>query len=61
MAENYQEKIKKLTCGGESGIRTHGTLPRTLDFESSAFDQLSHLSMYRLFISLPSILKEFLQ
>ena len=31
--------------GGESGIRTHGTaFSGTLDFESSAFDQLSHLS-----------------
>ncbi len=25
-------------CGGEGGIRTHGTLARTLDFESSPFD-----------------------
>ena len=34
-----------LTYGGESGIRTHGTtVSGTLDFESSAFDQLSHLS-----------------
>ena len=26
-----------LVCG-EGGIRTHGTVTRTLDFESSAFD-----------------------
>jgi hypothetical protein len=25
------------TCGGEGGIRTHGTVTRTLDFESSPF------------------------
>src|SRR5690606_18118683 len=25
-------------CGGEGGIRTHGTVARTLDFESSPFD-----------------------
>ncbi len=30
--------------GGEGGIRTHGTLARTLDFESSPFGQLRHLS-----------------
>lgn len=36
---NTQEK-----SGGESGIRTHGTVTRTFDFESSALDQLSHLS-----------------
>ncbi len=29
---------------GESGIRTHGDISTTLDFESSALDQLSHLS-----------------
>ncbi len=29
---------------GESGIRTHGDISATLDFESSALDQLSHLS-----------------
>ena len=33
---------------GESGIRTHGDISATLDFESSALDQLSHLSMVRL-------------
>ena len=32
---------------GESGIRTHGDISATLDFESSALDQLSHLSMRR--------------
>ncbi len=26
-------------CGGEGGIRTPGTVPRTLDFESSAFNR----------------------
>ena len=31
---------------GESGIRTHGDISATLDFESSALDQLSHLSLY---------------
>ena len=30
---------------GESGIRTHGDISATLDFESSALDQLSHLSL----------------
>ena len=30
---------------GESGIRTHGDISTTLDFESSALDQLSHLSL----------------
>ena len=30
---------------GEKGIRTLGDIPATLDFESSALDQLSHLSM----------------
>jgi 3-deoxy-D-arabino-heptulosonate 7-phosphate (DAHP) synthase len=35
-----------LTTGGEGGIRTHGTaFSGTLDFESSAFVQLSHLSI----------------
>ncbi len=34
------------TGSGESGIRTHGDISATLDFESSALDQLSHLSMY---------------
>ncbi len=29
---------------GESGIRTHGDISATFDFESSALDQLSHLS-----------------
>ena len=29
---------------GKSGIRTHGDISATLDFESSALDQLSHLS-----------------
>lgn len=32
---------------GESGIRTHGDISTTLDFESSALDQLSHLSLSR--------------
>jgi hypothetical protein len=30
--------------GGRGGIRTHGTVTRTPDFESGAFDQLSHPS-----------------
>ena len=30
--------------GGEGGIRTLGTVTRTLDFESSPFGQLRHLS-----------------
>jgi hypothetical protein len=29
---------------GRGGIRTHGTIARTPDFESGAFDQLSHPS-----------------
>ena len=33
-----------LDFNGESGIRTHGDISATLDFESSALDQLSHLS-----------------
>ena len=32
-------------ASGESGIRTHGDISTTLDFESSALDQLSHLSL----------------
>ena len=37
--------------GGETGIRTLETLPRLHDFQSCAFDQLSHLSIacYELF------------
>jgi hypothetical protein len=31
--------------GGRGGIRTHGTVARTPDFESGAFDQLSHPSV----------------
>ena len=30
--------------GGEKGIRTLDTVPRIHDFQSCAFDQLSHLS-----------------
>jgi hypothetical protein len=30
---------------GRGGIRTHGTVTRTPDFESGAFDQLSHPSI----------------
>ena len=41
--------------GGESGIRTHGTAHhRTLDFVSSAFDQLGHLSVVYSFSSQPA-------
>ena len=31
--------------GGEKGIRTLDTVPRIHDFQSCAFDQLSHLSI----------------
>jgi hypothetical protein len=31
-------------CGGRGGIRTHGPASGTPDFESGAFDQLSHPS-----------------
>ena len=37
--------FRRLLSSGESGIRTHGDISATLDFESSALDQLSHLSM----------------
>ena len=30
---------QQLESGGEGGIRTPGTVPRTLDFESSAFNR----------------------
>ncbi len=36
--------FRRLLSSGESGIRTHGDISATLDFESSALDQLSHLS-----------------
>ena len=32
---------------GERGIRTLGDISATFDFESSALDQLSHLSIHR--------------
>ncbi len=32
--------------GGEGGIRTHGTVARTLVFETSSFNQLGHLSSF---------------
>ena len=35
---------KRPWLAGESGIRTHGDISATFDFESSALDQLSHLS-----------------
>ena len=35
-----------LSFGGESRIRTHGTVSRSLDFKSSAIDQLCHLSVF---------------
>ena len=37
--------ILRFYLPGESGIRTHGDISATLDFESSALDQLSHLSL----------------
>ena len=43
--------------GGETGIRTLETLPRLHDFQSCAFDQLSHLSIacYELFSQTASL------
>ena len=38
--------------GGEKGIRTLDTVPRIHDFQSCAFDQLSHLSTGLLKIAL---------
>ena len=35
---NFEEKTEE-SNGGEGGIRTPGTVPRTLDFESSAFNR----------------------
>ena len=35
---------KSLTSFGRGGIRTHGSITRSPDFESGAFDQLSHPS-----------------
>ena len=32
------EPNRHLTTGGEGGIRTHGTVTRTPDFESGTFD-----------------------
>ena len=32
------EERQKASSGGEGGIRTHGTVTRTLHFECSAFD-----------------------
>jgi hypothetical protein len=37
--------VKGFFSGGRGGIRTHGTIARTPDFESGAFDQLSHPSI----------------
>ena len=34
---SMNQNIRK-NFGGEGGIRTHGTVNRTLDFESSPFD-----------------------
>ncbi len=50
---NIQENLQNIVLqvfltfidDGESGIRTHGDISATLDFESSALDQLSHLSL----------------
>ena len=38
-------------CGGESGIRTHGTLTRTPVFKTGALNQLDHLSSTMIIIS----------
>ena len=40
-----EAKIRSGFSGGRGGIRTHGTVTRTPDFESGAFDQLSHPSV----------------
>ncbi len=40
--DNYDANVAD---GGEAGIRTLGAQKDTLDFESSPFDQLWHLSM----------------
>ena len=40
-------------CGGESGIRTHGTLTRTPVFKTGALNQLDHLSSTMIIISVP--------
>jgi hypothetical protein len=37
--------LLELIGNGRGGIRTHGTVTRTPDFESGAFDQLSHPSI----------------
>ena len=47
--------------GGEKGIRTLVTVPRKHDFQSCAFDQLSHLSATRLACSCPTIIHHFEQ
>ena len=41
---NAMQRFVEHPISGESGIRTHGDISATLDFESSALDQLSHLS-----------------
>jgi hypothetical protein len=37
--------VSRCCCGGRGGIRTHGSIAATPDFESGAFDQLSHPSI----------------
>lgn len=45
MESPHNALIVRTLFYGESGIRTHGDISATLDFESSALDQLSHLSL----------------
>ena len=40
---------KELPIGGESGIRTHGTLVRHTRFPSELLKPLGHLSGFKLF------------
>ena len=42
------------TYGGETGIRTLGTLTRTPVFKTGALNQLDHLSKTRFIISMPN-------
>ena len=41
-------------CGGEKGIRTLDDIPAIHDFQSCAFDQLSHLSTHAAYCSRPA-------
>ena len=44
--------------GGEGGIRTPGTVPRTLDFESSAFNRSATSPHYELALTRSEVNKE---